>query len=690
MLAFAVDHPTPATVFLITGDRDYAYAVSILKLRKYQVILVVPSSPNTSPSLESQASLVIDWGTAVLRSRTDPANSIPPVRQPYPDLDPTLVTKLLRELREFPLDDPDTLQSYPTPPQATSKVRRVTTRDLLEPSRHSKNTESLDSTQDFTRNPASPRKYTSTGSDSAPGGFPIPKTPSRSRHASVSTGSTRARSTTLVAQSPPAVEHYTPAKNPPPSTGGRPSTSDLTNVANPEKRRLSVLTSLDALELPLREDCPPSSIIVRSPLEPAQSTCDIHGVSGNSSHKLNGLASPFVLTKAPTESHTTVKPTSPSIVPTKMLTETVTSVCETSQTKDIGVPKEIEHLAGLHVENNQSIPHRAHSEGARDAPPDLANSNYHSYVTSHTMHSLSDRNVGLHLTDTPSSKHLSLPAAGFLGVGDGDDSAQFAPLSYTRDRSAPGTVSPSSSRAPSSSPSTTTESHEHDESERCQTWTMFRLLIHLLLAAREAGINRPPRSIIAVALVKSDKQVYQRAGVSRFKDYTALAEQAGVIELGGIAGDAWIALHPSWFGVDGITTTQFLSNGISSPTSQDSLLTGSEMIERAEIFQTPDPRSLESSDTFPTSSTNRRDSASWNIIPVQFQPLINTLVRIRAEGSHQPRRSLVGQMLGPVIYSRAGVPGFKEYIHTASEAQLIEVGGIGGDAWIRLHPELQL
>ncbi|KAI9566503.1 limkain-b1-type NYN domain-containing protein, partial [Boletus coccyginus] len=67
MLAFAVDHPSPATIVLIAGDRDYAYAISTLKLRKYQIILVVPS-PNTSPSLESQASLVIDWGAAVLRT----------------------------------------------------------------------------------------------------------------------------------------------------------------------------------------------------------------------------------------------------------------------------------------------------------------------------------------------------------------------------------------------------------------------------------------------------------------------------------------------------------------------------------------------------------------------------------------------------------------------------------------------
>ncbi|KAF9228008.1 hypothetical protein BS17DRAFT_693924, partial [Gyrodon lividus] len=60
MLAFAVDHPAPATVILITGDRDYAYAISTLRLRNYKVILIVPS-PHVPVCLESQASLVVDW-----------------------------------------------------------------------------------------------------------------------------------------------------------------------------------------------------------------------------------------------------------------------------------------------------------------------------------------------------------------------------------------------------------------------------------------------------------------------------------------------------------------------------------------------------------------------------------------------------------------------------------------------------
>ncbi|KAF8559504.1 DUF537-domain-containing protein [Imleria badia] len=705
MLAFALDHPTPATIILITGDRDYAYAVSTLKLRKYHVILVVPSSPHTSPSLESQASLVIDWSAAVLRTRTEAVSSTQAIRQPYVDLDSNLVTKLLRELQDPPLDGPNAnTHPYSNASQSTPKLRRISTRDLLEPSRHCKNIESFDSTQEFTDTQASPRKSTSTGSDSA--GLPIPKTPSRSRRGSVSAESTRARSATIVAQSPPAVERDIPAINPPPSSARRSSVSDTTDVVSPTKRSPPALPSLDTLELPMHDSRPPSSIIVRSPLKSNQWMPTSGNPTIPSSSKLNWLASPFIMTKAPTglgsipssctkQSHTTARPTSPILPPTKTLPGTVTSVCETPRMKNIGVPTEIKPLRIEDGDTNsrRSIPHPIHSkEGTRNAT-DTPMSNYHSYIAPHT--------AGLHLADTPSGKHVSPRAPIPLGDSVDSQSVTFSRTSNTPDSSTSGSESvPSSSAFPSTL--FTTESCEHDESGRRQTRTMFKPLIDLLLAARERGIARPTRSTIAVDLVQSDKQVYQRAGVSKFRDYTALAEEAGIIELGGKDG-GWIALHPNWFGVDGIATSRSFSNRVSSPTSdplqavQNPLLTGrkSPLIESTAIFRTPaftSPQfnSPENSNTVPTSPTDRQDCASRASIPAQFQPLIDMLIRMRAEGFHQILRSVVGQMLSQDVYVRAGVSGFKEYVLQASEAQLVQCGGIGGHAWIRLHPELRI
>ncbi|KAI6036679.1 limkain-b1-type NYN domain-containing protein, partial [Pisolithus microcarpus] len=58
MFAFAVDHPPPATVILISGDRDYAYALSTLRLRNYKVVLI---TPRATSCLEACASFVVDW-----------------------------------------------------------------------------------------------------------------------------------------------------------------------------------------------------------------------------------------------------------------------------------------------------------------------------------------------------------------------------------------------------------------------------------------------------------------------------------------------------------------------------------------------------------------------------------------------------------------------------------------------------
>ncbi len=66
MLAYALDNPAPSTVVLITGDRDFAYAFSVLKLRRYRTILV--TLPNAHASLTFQASIRFDWYRDVVNS----------------------------------------------------------------------------------------------------------------------------------------------------------------------------------------------------------------------------------------------------------------------------------------------------------------------------------------------------------------------------------------------------------------------------------------------------------------------------------------------------------------------------------------------------------------------------------------------------------------------------------------------
>ncbi|KAI4518292.1 hypothetical protein K525DRAFT_208883 [Schizophyllum commune Loenen D] len=69
-MAYAIDHPSPATIILITGDRDFAYAVSLLRRRRYNVVLICHAYPGPHKSLLWQVGQRIDWNTQILGLKT--------------------------------------------------------------------------------------------------------------------------------------------------------------------------------------------------------------------------------------------------------------------------------------------------------------------------------------------------------------------------------------------------------------------------------------------------------------------------------------------------------------------------------------------------------------------------------------------------------------------------------------------
>ena len=66
MLAYAIDNVAPSTIVLISGDRDFAYALSILRFRRYRIVLI--TLPNAHRSLRAQASISYDWVSEILES----------------------------------------------------------------------------------------------------------------------------------------------------------------------------------------------------------------------------------------------------------------------------------------------------------------------------------------------------------------------------------------------------------------------------------------------------------------------------------------------------------------------------------------------------------------------------------------------------------------------------------------------
>ncbi|KAF5381353.1 hypothetical protein D9615_008343 [Tricholomella constricta] len=65
ILAYAIDNPAPSNIILVTasGGCNFAYAMSILRLRRYSVMLIGPNGIQTS--LKTQASTCLDLATEI-------------------------------------------------------------------------------------------------------------------------------------------------------------------------------------------------------------------------------------------------------------------------------------------------------------------------------------------------------------------------------------------------------------------------------------------------------------------------------------------------------------------------------------------------------------------------------------------------------------------------------------------------
>ncbi|KAF8969795.1 hypothetical protein BDZ97DRAFT_160345 [Flammula alnicola] len=75
----------------------------------------------------------------------------------------------------------------------------------------------------------------------------------------------------------------------------------------------------------------------------------------------------------------------------------------------------------------------------------------------------------------------------------------------------------------------------------------FKLLVQSLQTHRSNGNHRPLRSIVSLNICNNGL-TYKNAGVSKFKEYAALAEKRGIVELGGREATAWISLKPEFHG----------------------------------------------------------------------------------------------------------------------------------------------
>lgn len=65
-MAFALDYPAPGALVIISGDRDFAYAAATLRLRGFDISIISPDAV-THSTLKRQADHLFDWQKDVLR-----------------------------------------------------------------------------------------------------------------------------------------------------------------------------------------------------------------------------------------------------------------------------------------------------------------------------------------------------------------------------------------------------------------------------------------------------------------------------------------------------------------------------------------------------------------------------------------------------------------------------------------------
>ncbi|KAG2146932.1 uncharacterized protein EDB93DRAFT_457287 [Suillus bovinus] len=697
MLAFANDHPPPATIILIAGDRDYAYAVSTLRLRQYNVVLIVPPAPNIPQSLESQASVVVDWNYAILGKDAEAGTS--PIRQPYRNLDEDIVERLSRQIRDLNEDPVITLisSSVPTPP---TNIQHDIAVKQQQPSMMERNADLGHAAQ-----PASsctPKKAGST----------IPTTPVLFKFGSVAS---RARSATKSTQTLPdldrGLDHSLKTSDALSELSDNSPTDDFTSIAdeNQDASHDPFAIAPNASSGPehnhsiVEPDLTPTTGLRNAPLSPFPAIPynldpQSAALGSPSQTRIISGGTPVSYGKTPQNSVHSVVPLSQSanVDPTSAMLDNHIVMSDKAAIKD-----------ALGYSNRDGGYNNSTDELAEVSIISLllnkANDPSHAQVANsteshHTMGNAYNVNSTLANDSPPTHEPPAIP----ISPTSSSAPSPSTPSTPSSLRSSASSIASDSNVKMGSQQATSVVTNNKDKSSGCQapaidfesvedkirhlTPPVFLPLINQLLLARSKGIPNPSRSDIANDLVRVDKDVYKRARATKFADYALLAKEASLIEFGGgtTRSNSWVTLHSRF-------RQELDAPKSSAPSSSNNPLTPQNNTSCGPTSSTSTAPTLPSS-TAPQETTKL---AALNpspppvvSIPPCFQPLINCLSKIHKNGLVKPFPSTVGLVIGPEIYSKAGASSLAEYFDQAVEAGVVQCGGNSGHAWVSLHPDV--
>ncbi|KAK0553785.1 hypothetical protein OC861_000817 [Tilletia horrida] len=221
---------------------------------------------------------------------------------------------------------------------------------------------------------------------------------------------------------------------------------------------------------------------------------------------------------------------------------------------------------------------------------------------------------------------------------------------------------------------------------------VFKPLVDLLKQMRDSGVTRPLRSGVAAQLKQIDKDLYERAGASRWAEYAAVAEAAGIITLGGtgVSGHEWVSLAGA---EDEAPNKQAAPASPSVAKAKASTYFAASGPSGTRPVIPPGTPTKPSSALTPSTSASTISSNSVKVDTPElrpFQSLIEILNSQRSIGISYPKILFVSRSIDRLIaqgvadpYRQAGVTNFSQYLAAAERAG---VARAQGDA-MKLHPK---
>ncbi|KAL1717293.1 NYN domain-containing protein [Schizophyllum commune] len=517
MLVFALDHPAPATIVLISGDRDFAYVASILRRRMYNVVLICHSTPGPHKSLLQQVSTHVDWNTQVLGL---PSSSLDHLRRPSAQAPAPLRPPLPPPPSNRTLTPSTTQISGAAKPQKSIK-------DELPPSA----TKPPPSSDDVVT-PVHTQRMSSPG---LPGPPPMSKDARPSQDSGIAVDATKL-------SSPPSAEPTVTSPHSSsdvsvkfaPLIAALHESNTIISVASSNSRATSVSSGDQSFAPPSAAGNDPSPADGRA--SAAQSSSD-RTLSSTSS----------VSTLSDSSTGQLVPPIAPSDPPAR---ENVFA-CLVDVLRSLHHHGQKRPRRALVNVNLMAIDRHFYTKAGYERFGD-----YVGAAAAAGIVSVGGAETGENAWVALSSDYLDESAAEVQPspMQAGASAGQDTPLAKDTATLAATLLQPSSeslsasSRTPPdlSSPTISTPTSTPNPSTSSAAVKQFDILINVMLILLEAGNVRPRPHEVSLRLLRANSQLYKQSGVKDFQGYCALAAAAGVLDLGGEDTNAWVSLAPQY------------------------------------------------------------------------------------------------------------------------------------------------